>query len=197
MLPENALLFVAAWTERAVPNFSPHPPSSAFSFPSLPDRRAGEHSCVPRRHWWRRSNILDRPPATERSVHHPTQLDRPKCSKQRASHSGCRLLATSPQRHHRIHQRRSPRRKISRRHRDHRQQPHHTPERQADRQPKLHTAASPAAANVPKPPPRPQQSPPMPAPSPAAAPAIEHAPPTPPAPSESRSPASSGSPSKK
>ena len=38
--PENALPFVAAWTERAVPNFSPRPLGPAFSFLSLPDRRA-------------------------------------------------------------------------------------------------------------------------------------------------------------
>ena len=44
MLPENDLSFVAAWTER---NFSPRPLSPVLSFPSLPDRRGEEHSCVP------------------------------------------------------------------------------------------------------------------------------------------------------
>ena len=57
MLQETALLVVAAWTERAVPNFSPRPLSPAFSSPSLPDRRAEKHSRVPRRHSWHRSGV--------------------------------------------------------------------------------------------------------------------------------------------
>ena len=56
-VPRSA--FCDAWTGcplgRAVPNFSPRPLSPAFSSPSLPDRRAEEHSCVLRRHSWRRS----------------------------------------------------------------------------------------------------------------------------------------------
>ena len=49
ILNENALPFDAAWTERAVPNFSPHPPSPGFipgrkilprRAPLINDRRA-------------------------------------------------------------------------------------------------------------------------------------------------------------
>src|ERR1700689_5156577 len=48
VLGENAIPFDAAWTERAVSNFSPHPLSpDAFSFPSLPDLRTGNPLAYP------------------------------------------------------------------------------------------------------------------------------------------------------
>ena len=45
--------FYDAWTERAVPNFSPRPLSPGVSFPSLPDRRAEEDCACCVRHSWR------------------------------------------------------------------------------------------------------------------------------------------------
>jgi hypothetical protein len=39
IISKNALPFAAAWTERAVPNFSPHPLSPALRLVNSPTRR--------------------------------------------------------------------------------------------------------------------------------------------------------------